>query len=109
MPREAIVPDDTHREEQRRYRTKLRTERVPEVGMVDTAVAVGVYAFLRKLSTERRRSKALDEILQGAVVALARMGYDSSKVERVLRRRLVGKNVRFERLVGNPGRTETTS
>jgi len=109
MPREAIVPDETHREEQRRYRAKLRIERVPEVGMVDTAVAVGVYAFLRKLSSERRRSRALDEILQGAVLALGRMGYDPSKVERVLRRRLVGKNARFERLVSNPARTETTS
>ncbi|MHA6685401.1 hypothetical protein [Mesorhizobium sp. A556] len=107
MPREAIVPDDTHREEQRRYRERLRIERVPEVGMIDTAVAVGVYAFLRKLSTERRRSKALDEVLQGAVVALARMGYDSLKVERVLRRRLVGKNSRFERLVAGSRIGET--
>ncbi|TPN39342.1 hypothetical protein FKO01_04055 [Mesorhizobium sp. B2-3-3] len=101
MPRTATVRDDTHREEQRRYRAKLRRERMPEVSKVDTAVAVGVHAFLKRLRADRKRSRALDEVLKDAVGALVRMDYDPAQAKRALRRRLVGRNARFEELLSD--------
>jgi hypothetical protein len=100
MPRKPTVPDDTHREEQRRYRERLRTERKPEVAQVDTAVAVGVSALLRRVGFESRASRSVaSAVLRDAVQALIAMGYDPAAARTLLRRRLADRNPRFERLL----------
>ncbi|MHA6685350.1 hypothetical protein [Mesorhizobium sp. A556] len=112
MARRAVINDDTHREEQAEYRVRLVQEDRPEVGRVDTAVAVAVYALLRKIKEEQRDrdGKAdLDFILESALDAVVEMGrerkersvpFDRKASRRVLRRRLVRQSDRFDRLLG---------
>lgn len=100
MPRKPTIPDDTHREEQRRYRERLRAERKPEVAQVDTAVAVGVSALLRRAAFESRASRTVaSAVLRDAMKALVGMGYDQEAARKLLRRRLADRNPRFERLI----------
>jgi hypothetical protein len=100
MPRKPTVPDEKHREEQRRYRARLQAERKPEVAQVDTAVAVGMSALLRRAAFESRASRSVaSAVLRDAVQALVAMGYDPTAARQLLRRRLADRNPRFERLL----------
>lgn len=100
MPRQPTVPEDTHREEQRRYRERLRAERKPEVAQVDTAVAVGMSALVRRVAFESKASRSVvSAVLRDAVRALIAMGYDPEAARTLLRRRLADRNPRFERLL----------
>jgi hypothetical protein len=98
--------DDTHRREQRRYRKRLRTDREPEVGKVDTAVTVAVYAYLRKVLREDRDAAGkadLDFLLATANDVLVAMHADRSASRRVLKRRLAKASKRFDKLLGDDG------
>lgn len=98
MPRKTL--DEIHREEQRRYRARLRADRRPEVAQVDTAVTAGVHALLRRaVSGPRGASAAASDIVRDALLALVGMGYDPREAARCLRRRLTERNPRFERLI----------
>jgi hypothetical protein len=106
VARKAEIADDTHRRKQRRYRKRIRAEREPEVGRVDTAITTAVYAYLRKVSAEGREPEGradLDFILSTAHAVLVAMGQDSAASRRVLKRRLAKASKRFDRLLGGDG------
>lgn len=111
MPRKPTELDETHREEQRRYRARLRAERRPEVAQVDTAVTVGMSALLRRVAFEPRASRSVvSAVLRDAVQALISMGYDPAAARVLLRRRLADRNPRFERLLaGMPDAHDVSS
>lgn len=109
MPRAPQDPDDTHREEQRRYREQLAQRRVPEVGRVDTAVAAAVYASLREAGFARdvRRREMMKSIVARATTALLAQGFDPEGSRRVVVRRLAGPNPRFEDMLkAAPGKQD---
>ncbi|MBP0439898.1 hypothetical protein [Tianweitania sediminis] len=111
MARKATVSEDRHREEQRGYRARLLAQDTPEIGRADTAAAVALYAYLRRIKRERRGPQGLadaDFILRTAVRVLAEMGcerkdrkapYDRAASRRVLRRRLARESDRFNGLL----------
>lgn len=106
MARPARVADDTHRREQRRYRKRLRAGKEPEIGKVDTAIAVAVYAYLRKVHTEGRDEDGkadLDYLLATALDVLVAMRQDRKASRRVLKRRLAKASKRFDKLLGDEG------
>ena len=99
-----------HREEQRRYRERLRADRKPEVAQVDTAVTAGVHALLRRAVMGSRGSgEAAAAIVRDAITALIGMGYDHKEAARILRRRLTERNPRFERLVDGDGQAHSVN
>ena len=101
MPRAPQDPDDTHREEQRRYREQLAQRRVPEVGRVDTAVAAAVYGSLRDLGVTRdaHSRQIMRTIVSRATTALLAQGFDPTASRQVILRRLGGPNPRFQDLL----------
>jgi hypothetical protein len=111
MPRKPTVPDDTHREEQRRYRARLRAMGAPEVDQVDTAITAGVHALMMRVAFESRSSRSVaSAVLRDAMQALVGMGYNEAAAKRLLRRRLTERNPRFERLLsGMPDAHDVSS
>lgn len=102
MPREATIAGETHREEQERYRARLRAERAPETDAADTAVTIAVYGLLKQIAAAqpRKMRKSRDEFLKRAADVLEAQDYDRDRSLAVLRRRLVRPPERFERLLG---------
>jgi hypothetical protein len=106
VARKATIADDTHRRKQRRYRKRIRAEREPEIGRVDTAVTAAVYAYLRKVSKEGRGTEGredLDFILATSHAVLVAMKQDPAASLRVLKRRLAKASRRFDKLLGGDG------
>jgi hypothetical protein len=110
MPRKIRTLDEMHREEQRRYRQRLRADRKPEIAQVDTAVTAGVHALLRRsVVGSRASSEAAAAIIRDASLMLVGMGYDHKEAARLLRRRLSERNPRFERLIDGDGQAHSVN
>lgn len=110
MPRKIKTLDEMHREEQRRYRQRLRADRKPEVAQVDTAVTAGVHALLRRsIIGSRASGEVASAIVRDACRMLVGMGYDHKEAARLLRRRLSERNPRFERLVEGEGQAHSVN